>query len=84
MKPNNHRRPELHHCSKSIFFHHDCTAVYHDDCAGLSGAKIAASENSVQAGPEVRLYSHLVAHGHKLSGHQVQERETNSLEPLPF
>jgi hypothetical protein len=83
VKSNEHSGAEFHRCYRSVFSHHDCTAVHHDDCAGLSEAKIAASENSGQA-PEVRLYSHSVSHGHKPAGHQVQEIESNRLEALPF
>lgn len=84
MKSNKHSGAEFHRCYRSVFSHHDCTAVYHDDCAGLSEARIAASETLVQAPPEGRLYSHLATHGYKPSGHQVHERENDSLAALPF
>jgi hypothetical protein len=83
MKSNKFWGAEFHRCYRSVFSHHHGT-VSHDNCAGLSEAKIAAAENLVNTPAEGRLCSHLALHRCKPSGHQAHERENNSLEALLF
>jgi len=84
MNSNIYSDAEFHRCYRSVFSPHDFTTVSHDNCAGLSEVKIAASENLLNTPPEGRLCSHSALHRRKPSGHQAHVRENNSLEALLF